>query len=340
MNSTESCKLSRMLLVFGLSLIVGFAAMGEKANAEPGKKLDKIVFATPFAPIAIPMAYIKKHNLMKDYSNSIELKVWDTPDQLRTLLSRQEADFVSIPSNTASIFYNKGIKLKLMKISIWKVFYIISADKSITSVKDLKGKQIFIPFRGDQPDLIFQSICKGQGLDPETYLQIQYTPSPLDVIMNMVGGKAKYAMMIEPSASLLIMKGKEKGLEFARVIDIQKEWNLSTGLNSRIPNSGVAVLPKMMQQTDIVSAFSKAYDEAVAWTIANPVEAGVLAAEFIEGVNAAAFTESLKYTTFESVNSENVKNEIEKMFSLFYKLSPQSIGGKLPDDDFYFGEKK
>lgn len=324
---------------FGLSIIVltlFCLIAGQVFAAEETRKLDKIILTSPFSPLAMPMAYIVKNGLLKDVATEVDFIIWNNPDQLRAMMTKGQAHFVSIPSNVASIFYNKGVKLKLLKISIWGVLYVVSSDLDIKSLDDLKGRKVLVPFRGDQPDLMFQLVCRGRGIAPFKDLGILYVSSPLDITMSLLAGKVKNGLMIEPAAAVAIMKAKQKGLRLKRVIDIQKEWGEITERKPRFPNAGVVALPNILKHPRAVDAFQNAYDVAVKWSTENPQEAGLLAAEYVKGVPAAAFAESLKYTIFESVDAKDAKEALTFLFSKFLEMNPSSIGGKLPDDRFYY----
>ncbi|MCD4718531.1 MAG: ABC transporter substrate-binding protein [Desulfobacula sp.] len=74
---------------------------------------------------------------------------------------------------------------------------------------------------------------------------------------------------------------------------------MATGGSPRFPNAGVVALPNVLKQPKLVNAFLKAYDAGVKWSVKNPKEAALLAANHVKGVNAAAFERALKYTIFE-----------------------------------------
>ncbi len=324
----SSVLLAVMLFSWGLPMV----AAGEETAAP---KVKKIVMASPFAPLVMPMAHILEAGLLKDVCEEVELVTWNTPDQLRAIITKGDVDFVSLPSNVAAIFYNKGVDLSLGRISIWGVFYLISNDTSLTNLAQLKGERILVPFRGDQPDLLFQAICRAQGLDPFKDFTIEYVSSPLDIIMSLLAGKVDHALMIEPAAAMAIMKAKGKGLDFKRVIDLQKEYAALVGNDKGIPNAGVAVLPRIKKNKAVVDAFLAAYDQSVQWTNEHPKEAAELAAHHIKGVNAKAFEEALRYTDFRSVSGVDSRGDLEVMFNKFIKMNPKSVGGKLPDSGLY-----
>ncbi len=318
--------------ILGLAIAAGLA-LGTPALAE---KLDKITLASPFAPLVMPMAYIVENGLLDDVAEETELEIWNTPDQLRAMMTSGSVQFASVPSNVAAIFYNKGVPLKMVHVSIWGVMYVVSAEGEAGSLSDLRGQTVHVPFRGDQPDLIFQTIARSQGLDPLKDFDVQYVSSPLDIVAGLMAGTIKNALLIEPVSSMVIMKGKQKGLTFKRVVDIQTELGKIEGWEDRFPNAGVVALPGILDNPEAVEAFAKAYDEAVDWAVANPAEAAALAAKHVPGVNAAAFEESLKHTIFDAVPSGEARPAMETMFGAFIQSNPKSVGGQLPDDGFYY----
>ena len=329
------------LAIAGLFLVVNQAHAKGRAVSQSAKntqiaKFPQIELASPFAPLVMPMAYIVENGLLGDVAEKTELKIWNTPDQLRAMLTTGAVDFASVPSNVAAIFYNKGVALKMVDVSIWKVMYIVSSNLQIDSLADLKGQAISVPFRGDQPDLISQTVAQSQGFDPLRDFTIQYVSSPLDITMGLLGGQIKNALLIEPVSSMVIMKGKRKGMRFERVIDLQKELGKIDGWKNRFPNAGVAALPSVIKRPEVLEAFASAYEKAVKWTVENPAQAAKLAEQYVPGVNAAAFEEFLKHTDFQAIRSRAVKAELETMFKAFLQLNPKSVGEKLPDDGFYY----
>lgn len=324
----KTTKISILLTLLGALLLC--------ATAQVQAKVATITLTSPFAPLVMPMAYIVEKGLLDEVAEKTELTIWNTADQLRAMISADTVDFASVPSNVASIFYNKGVQLKMVNVSIWGVMYLVSNNPEVESLADLRGQTISIPFRGDQPDLIFQTICKNQGFDPFKDFQIQYTSSPLDITMGLLAGNIANALLIEPASSMVIMKGKEQGLDFHRVIDIQKELGKIEGWQERFANAGVAALPGIADQPEVVAAFAEAYAEAVRWSVAHPKEAAELAAKHVPGVNSAAFESALQYTIFEAVSSTEARPEMETMFRAFMEISPKSVGEKLPEDGFYY----
>lgn len=324
-----------ILLVLSL-LVLSSGCISEETEkpATQAEKLDKIVIASPSAPVAT-MAYIIENNMLDDIADDVELIVWSNPEQLRTLITREQIHITHIPSNVASVIYNKGTDLKLLRVIGWGHYYLISSNTSVQSLQDIKGQEIYVPFKGDMPDLVFRYTCLNQEIDPYKDIQIQYVSSLYDISSCLLTGNAKYAILREPVVSSTLIKAKKENMTFERVINMQEEWGKVTGY-SRIPAVSLVALPCIHEQPEVTNAFCDAYDIAAEWVKQNPEDAALLAAKYVEGINPKVYEKSLKHTAFESISAEESRVELETMYSCFMSLDPASIGGKLPDDKFYY----
>ena len=91
-------------------------------------KLDKLTLVAPPGPMAIPLAYMAVNDKLADVAEKTELVIWENADQLKAMVAGEQGDFVTMPSNTSAIFYNKGLKLQLLDISVWNITYLVTTD--------------------------------------------------------------------------------------------------------------------------------------------------------------------------------------------------------------------
>ena len=89
----------------------------------------------------------------------------------------------------------------------------------------------------------------------------------------------------------------------------------------------------------LIKKIAALYAKSNEWTVKNPKEAGILAEKANLGLKAAVAEKSIPNANFIWQDSLTAKKQIESILSVFLQESPQSIGGKLPDDDFYFSLK-
>ncbi len=281
---------------------------------------------------------MQQNNVLASIADRTELNIWATPTQLQAIITGGQGDFVELPTNSAATFYNKGVSLKLLDSSIWNILYLITPDTAIKSVTDLKGKTVVVPYQGAIPDAMFKFICQKQGINPDTDLTILYAPDPVQASQMLISGQQKYVLLSEPSVTSAILKGKSSGLTFVRALNMQTEWQKATGGKNSTPIAGTVVLGALKDRPDIVNTFITEYQKAIQWMLANPVEAGNVGAKVLaeQGFTAAVLTESMKNIDWKFVSAVNARPDLEAFFDALAQVSPNFIGGKLPDNWFYY----
>jgi len=298
---------------------------------------EKTVLTAPFGPLAYPFAYMAE-NMPSKY----EFRVWMNPDQLRAMITGKQADFFALPTNVAAVFHNKGADLTLLGVSLWKVMWIVSSDSTNGTLQALRGEEIVVPFRGDMPHIVFADIARNCGFDPETDFVLRFVNSPQDAVQQLIAGRAGNAVLAEPDLSILMYKTGLSGggtggtRRFYRVVDIQKEWDRIHGTGAEIPFGGVAVSAATAADTDFVRDFQRDYARAVEWCVLHPEETAELVARRFDWVRKEPIVEAMKHIELKFVPAAEAREAVETFFSVLLDGNPRTIGGKLPDDGFYW----
>ncbi|HEX2905560.1 MAG TPA: PhnD/SsuA/transferrin family substrate-binding protein [Phototrophicaceae bacterium] len=321
-----------------LALLLLVLVVGLPVGAQSPEKLEHLVLAGPPGPLSIPLAYLVANDKLAEIADDVELVLWEDQNQLRAMIAGGQADLVTMPANNAAIFYNNGLDVQLLDIAAWNASFGISADKSITSLADAVGKRVVIPFEGSIPDLLFQYIATANDLNPAEDFKIQYTPNPQQAAQMIIGGQADVAILPEPLATAVLLKTKDAAEPLLRAFSLSDEWTTITD-DVKTPLTGTVALPSVQDQPEVIAVFQREYALAIAWVIENPEAAGKLAEEQLPelGLTAKPVTLSLQQTAWEDVSAQDARADIESFFTLLLELSPDVVGGHLPDDDFYYG---
>jgi NitT/TauT family transport system substrate-binding protein len=320
-------------LLISCLLIISFSA-----NAE--EKLPLITLAGPFAAVSNPLIRMVETDALADITNELKFEVWKNPDQLRALALNGKTDFIATPTNVAANLYNRGADIRLLNVSVWGVLWMVSRDSELTTLADFKGKEIAMPFRGDMPDLIFSELAEQQGLDPKKDFKLRYVANPLDAMQLLIMRRVDHALLAEPAVSMALHKTKTFPVkviapDLYRSVDLQQEWGRLLKREAKIPQAGMAVINKALNG-HVIARFIEEYDKATQWCVENPDEAGEMMAKRIEMLLPEAVSESIKVSQFNHVSAKDAREELEYFFELLYKRTPALIGGKLPDDTFYY----
>ncbi len=323
-------KLFAILIIFNIGLTLSHA----------DDKLEKITLAGPFAAVSDPLIRMINTGALNDIAHKVEFVIWKNPDQMRALALRGDVDFIATPTNVAANLYNRGADIRLLNVSIWGVLWMVSRDESLKTIADFKGKEIAMPFRADMPDIIFSKLAEESGLDPKKDFKIRYVSNPLDAMQLLIMRRVDHALLAEPAVSMALRKTKSFPMKIIapdlyRSTDLQEEWGKLLKRKAQIPQAGMAVINKKLSKATI-QRFIDEYKKATQWCLEHPDEAGIMVAERIDMLTPEAVSDSIKVSQFKDVPAQEAREELEYFFTILHEKTPAVIGGKLPDDGFYY----
>ena len=323
-----------------LSLLLTSFLMLMFSTAFAVEKLPLLTLAGPFAAVSNPLIRMVATNALADVTVELKFEVWRNPDQLRALALNGKTDFIATPTNVAANLYNRGADIRLLNVSVWGVLWMVSRDDSLKTLADFKGKEIAMPFRGDMPELIFSALAEQQGLDPKKDFTLRYVANPLDAMQLLIMRRVDHALLAEPAVSMALHKTKTFPVKIIapdlyRSVDLQQEWGRVFKREAKIPQAGMAVINSKLDD-HVINRFIEEYAKATQWCIDHPDQAGEMVAERIEMLLAEAVSESIKVSQFEHVSAIDARPELTYFFELLHQTTPALIGGKLPDNRFYY----
>jgi NitT/TauT family transport system substrate-binding protein len=323
------------VLFLCLALVAGCGVSTQ--STQSSELMPKLVLVGPSSPMILPLAYLVENDKLSDIAEETELVIWENPDQLKAIVSGGEkAHFLAIPSNSAATFYNKGMNLKMLDISMWGVLYIVSTDPEMNRIEDLEGKEVVVPFKGNMPDLLFKYVCGKKGIDIAEDMTIYEANSPQQTAQLLLSGQKECAVLTEPLVTQVLMKAKKQGISLYRSVDMQVEWGAASGLGDRIPIAGTVALPAIQDNDAAIQRFLEEYSLAIRWVEENPDEAGVLGAGIEQaGFEAKPVAEAVKHIKWDFIQVDDCLADLEAFYSATAEFEPSFIGGKLPDENLY-----
>lgn len=259
-------------------------------------------------------------------------QILKSPDQLMGKVITGEADIATLPTNSAAILYNKGAGVQLHSIIGWGVMYLVGEGRPVRRWADLKGKEIFIPAKGTVPDLLFRYISGKNGLNPETDLKISYISSPVELAQLTIAGKARLSVLPEP----WVTQALERSAKLKVLMDLQKQWGKVTGGNNAYPQTCIVIRKQFaVEHPELVKQFSRELERSIGWIKRNPAQAGILAEKYVQ-LSAQAVRNGLKRCNLKYSAALPVRDQIQSFLEKLSSVAPQAVGGKLPDEGFYY----
>ena len=301
-------------------------------------KIKKLTLVAPPGPMAIPMAYLVVNDKLAEVAENTEVIVWENVEQLKAMVAGKQGDLVTVPSNTSAIFYNKGLELKLLDISVWNITYLVTPDPQADSFRDIKGKSLVVAFQGSVPDVMFQYLAKAEGLDPQKDFKLRYATDPTQASQLLLSGQVENAVLSEALTTAVILQSRNTDRPLYRSLAFDNAWAQAVGADAKTPIAGTVATASVLDKPEVIAVFQREYAAAVEWMLANPEEAGKLMETELPqlGLKAAVMTEALKNITWKYTPAPEARASLEAFYTALSDLSPEVIGGKLPDDGFYY----
>lgn len=294
-----------------------------------------IKVAAPIGAPALSLTKMFKEQPNLDDNINIIYEAIKSPDLMASKIISGETDIAVVSSNLAIKIYNKKIDYKYAASSVWGLLYILS-NEDLKGWKDLKGKEINMIGRGLTPDIVLRKLLKENGLIPDKDVKFRYINGSVELAQLFISGKSKITIMPEPMVSKILLKKTNTKI----ILDLQKEWCKMSKNNNSYPQAGLIIKNDLIKKhPDIVKKFLTKYEESIIWLNNNPTKAGVYSEELKMGLNAKIVEKAIVRSNIIYKNASESKKALEDYYKILYDFSPQLIGGKLPDENFYLQNK-
>ena len=276
----------------------------------------------PIGPSIIPVVGI----LEGEIRSNVEVSFWKNVDEVVAHVKKKDVDIVVIPVSMGANLYNRGIDIKLSAVTMWKAFYLVGKEK-INGVWDLVGEKVYMPHtKGTTVDVVLRYMLKRLGFDPDKDVKLVYAP-PQEIVALMKANRVKFAALPEPFVTIA---SKIPGFEI--VLDFQKEWALFTGLEPRIPITGVFIL----KDTPEVKKALEDLRKSLGWALKNSEKACELATRYLKKFKKAILLEAFKRSDydFRYASSDYVKRSVMEYLEVINETYPKAMP-KVPDEGFF-----
>jgi NitT/TauT family transport system substrate-binding protein len=205
-------------------LIAVLAAAAALLGAE-----ERVKVLVPPSTAALPFLRLAEESLPAGVTLTCETFL--SHPQALALVLRGEADLLLTGTSQGWENYLAGGPLVLINTGIWAVSSLIGAAGAppLSSLGELAGKRLALPFPGSPLDFQTRYILAHQGLDPDRDLRIVYLAFGQSVPL-LLSGKIDAAALPEPLATDLVLN---RGL--SRLLEYGRAWAEAFGGDPRSP---------------------------------------------------------------------------------------------------------
>jgi NitT/TauT family transport system substrate-binding protein len=325
-----------LAVILSALMLIAMAACG--GNEQPAANVsgtDTAAQRTPInvfalkGPTGISFAELAVNAKTATTGNDYSVSFVASPDEMVGKIANGEADIACVPTNLAASLYKKtNGDIKVCAVTTLGVMYLIDLDGNTKSISDLEGKKVYATAPGSNPEYILDYILKNNQVNAD----VEFKSEHAELATLMIAGDARIGMLPEPFVTQVMAKAPAT----ASVIDMQAEWE-------KLPNSAQIASGVIIVKNDFIENNKEAFDlfmndfvQSTEFALSNVDKTADYCVELeIIGAKPVAVS-AIPRCNIVALTGDDMKNAVSGFLGVLFEANPQSIGGTLPDDNFYY----
>lgn len=250
-------------------------------------------------------------------------------DSLVAAFTNANYDIVVAPVNLGVKFYNSNpnFEYALYETIVWGNYFIASTESiKINSFQELDGKTLLVFGKNSTPDVVTRTLINYYNIN----VTLEYVDDVSTANAYLKTGKADIIVSAEPALTKF-----STGASYNRY-DLQQEWAKVTGSYS-FPQAGIFVKKSLKENEAVLNVLEK-MKESVLMATSRPNTLVSKAVAIDENLNKIGLE-----TLQKAIPNCNLRIDENQQAAISYYCQKvidlgigQTVGGKLPDEGFYF----
>ena len=321
-------KILSLLLAAALLLLPACGATAKGMSAEGPVRIAGLKGPTTMGLVNL-LDMEQQGSAALDY----DLQLYGTADEIVPGLIKGELDMAAIPANLAAALYQKtkgGIQV--MAVNTLGVLYVVEKGDTVHSMADLAGRTILSTGKGTTPEYLLRYLLEKNGLDPDKDVKIQYCSEATEVTAQMAAAQ-KDAIAVLPQPYVTAAGMKDPSLRVA--LDLTAEWDKVS--DSQLVTGVTVVRTQYAQEyPDVVEAFLQEYAQSVRTANTDLDRTAALCEQQGVVAKAAIAKKALPACNIVCRTGDEMQKDVSAYLSVLCAADPAAVGGKLPDEGFYW----
>lgn len=326
-------KIMTLLLTTVLSLSILCGCAGSDAQPEAQSATDDVVVRVAAMKGPTTMGLVKMWQDAEDGTakGNYEFNMMTGADEIMPMMIKGDMDIALLPANAAANLYQKSDgAITVIDINTLGVLYVVSADDSIATVEDLKGKTIYLTGKGTTPDYALQYLLAQHDIDLSE-VTLEYKSEATEVAAVLKENPDGIGLLPQPFVTAACAQNEQLQI----VLDVNAEWEACNGGNGLVTGVTVVRTAFLNEHPEAVDVFMEEHEASAAFVNSNVEEAAELVAArgIVEKAPVAA--KAMPKCNITYIDGEEMKQALSGYLTTLYEQNPEFIGGAMPGDDFY-----
>ena len=329
-------------LLLALTLALSLTACGGQTNSESEQPetqeeltAAEINLYVLSGPTGIGAMNLWAASDAGETKNTYHITMPGANDEVVAALSKGDADIAAVATNLAATLYNKtegGVTV--LAVNTLGVLSLLSNGQEVNAVSDLKGKTIYAPGQGANPEYILRYVLTGNGLDPDKDVTLQFVGEGSELLTVWQSDPEAVILAPQPVATSILMQNENAKTLF----DMTEEWDKIAGGDSTLMMGCVIVRNEFLQANPgAVELFLQEYAASIEKAQSDVEGTAALCEQYGLIPKAALAQKAIPSCGLTFVAGAEMKTGLSGYLQVMFDANPKSVGGALPGDNFYYG---
>lgn len=276
-------------------------------------------------------------NLMSEVESGVKsgysFEMQSQPDVIMSELVSGKLDIALLPANVAAVAYNKTKHgVSAIDINTLGVLYCVTGDENIKSVKDLAGKTVLSTGQGASPEYVLNYLLEKNGV---TDCDVQFKSEATEIAALLKQDPAQIAILPQPFVTVATAQNDQLKVAFS----LTDEWK-SVSPDSKLLTGVTVVRNEVLENRAAEVNQFIADHQASTEKAATDVDATAeLVAKYGIIAKAPVAKKALPNCNIVAIAGDEMKTDLAGYLQVLFDANPKSVGGTMPDDDFYYTKK-
>jgi len=280
---------------------------------------EQITIYAPMSTSSIPVILAARQ------FPQVNLVLYADQSQANTEFIRGEVSVLVSGLSVGVDLYKNGVPVQVANSFVSGLSYLVTYGKPVTSLNELVGKSIYIPFEGSPIDEMVGFLVSENGLTWKTDITPVYLPFDSSIEL-LKQGKADAVVLPEPMVTLV-----EDQPNVFISLNLAQEWNRVTGSQDGYPQVASFVNPDWAAKNE---AFLTEFNQVLGIAIQSVQEDPQTAIDQVKDqykLSPEKLLKSVSRTRYLLVSGSEMQSSINNYY--------ETIGKPLDENysDFYFG---
>ena len=329
-------------LLLALTLALSLTACGGQTNSEPQQPdtqeeptAAEINLYVLSGPTGIGAMNLWAAADAGETENTYHITMPGANDEVVAALSNGEADIAAVATNLAATLYNKTSGgVTVLAVNTLGVLSLLSNGQEAATVSELKGKTIYAPGQGANPEYILRYVLSGNGLDPDKDVTLRFVGEGSELLTVWQSDPEAVILAPQPVATSILMQNENARTLF----DMTEEWDKIAGGDSTLMMGCVIVRNEFLQANPgAVELFLQEYAASIEKAQSDVEGTAALCEQYGLIPKAALAQKAIPSCGLTFVTGAEMKTGLSGYLQVMFDANPKSVGGALPGDNFYYG---